>query len=135
MHFGRILEGFWEDFWKDLTLQTMIRATKGISRRPNHMPSHLDAQQSPGPVDFRRLPGDLHSVVKQASFSIAFSSNFFGFVRPKSMPKFDFRTFFFDVIFESISTSKFGRFWEAQNQKNSNFLEEKQRFLQNHLFR
>ena len=25
------MEGFWEDFWKDLTLQTMIRATKGIS--------------------------------------------------------------------------------------------------------
>ena len=31
MDFGWILEGFWEDFWKDLTLQTMIRATKGIS--------------------------------------------------------------------------------------------------------
>jgi hypothetical protein len=29
--FGRILAGFREDFWKDLTLQTMIRATKGIS--------------------------------------------------------------------------------------------------------
>ena len=29
--FGRILGGFWEDFWKDLILQTMIRATKGIS--------------------------------------------------------------------------------------------------------
>ena len=36
MDFGRILEGFREDFWKDLaeqdlTLQAMIRATKGIS--------------------------------------------------------------------------------------------------------
>ena len=31
--FGRILGGFWEDFWKDLILQTMIRATKGNSIR------------------------------------------------------------------------------------------------------
>ena len=31
MDFERILEGFREDFGKDLTLQTMIRATKGIS--------------------------------------------------------------------------------------------------------
>ena len=34
--------------------------------------------------------------------------------------------FFFDVMFESVLTSKFGRFLEAQNQKNSNFPMEKQ---------
>ena len=31
MDFERILEGLREDFGKDLTLQTMIRATTGIS--------------------------------------------------------------------------------------------------------
>ena len=90
------------------------------------MPSHLDAVQTTVPVDFRRLAGEFHSVAKQASFSIAFWSNFGGFGRLKSMPKFDFGAFFFDVIFESFFTSKFDRFLEAQNQKNSNFPKEKQ---------
>ena len=99
------------------------------------MRSLLDALQTLSPVDFRRGARDLHSVAKQASFSIAFWSNFGGFGRLKSMPKFDFRAFFFDVIFESFFTSKFGRFLEAQNQKISNFPEEKQCFLQNQLFR
>ena len=90
------------------------------------MPSQLDALQTLGPVDLRRFAGKLHGVAKQASFSTAFWSDFGGFGRPKSMPKFDFRAFFFDVSFESFFTSKFGRFLEAQNQKNSNFLQEKQ---------
>ena len=90
------------------------------------MPSHLDALQTTVPEGFRRFPGNFHSVAKQASFNIAFWSNFGGFGKPKSMPKFDFRAFFFDVIFESVLTSKFGRFLEAQNQKNSSFLMEKQ---------
>ena len=85
------------------------------------MPSHLDALQTLRPVDFRGFAGKFHSVAKQASFSIAFWSNFGGFGRLKSMPKFDFRAFFFDVIFESVLTSKFYRFLEARNQKNSNF--------------
>ena len=108
----------------DLTL--MIRATRGTSRRLNHMRSPLDDFQTLRPFNLRRLAGGVHSVAKQASFSIAFWSNFGGFGRLKSMPKFDFRAFFFDVIFESFFTSKFGRFLEAQNQKNSNFLMEKQ---------
>ena len=94
--------------------------------RPNHMPSHLDALQSMSSANLRRLAGDFHSVAKQASFSIAFWSNFGGFGRPKSMPKFDFRAIFSDVIFEQNFTSKFGSFLEAQNQKNSNFPIEKQ---------
>ena len=102
-------------------LALMIRATRGRSRRPNHMRSLLDALQTPGPVNFRRGAGELHSVAKQASFNIAFWSNFGGFGRPKSMPKFDFRASFFDVVFECVLTSKFGRFLEAQNRKNSNF--------------
>ena len=76
----------------DLTL--MIRATRGRSRRPNHMCSLFDALQTLGPVDFRRFAGGSHSVAKQASFSIAFWSNFGGFGRPKSMPKADFGAFF-----------------------------------------
>ena len=90
-------------------------------RRPNHMRSQIGGPKAMRPVAFRRLPGGFHSVGKQASFSIAFSNNFGGFGRPKSMPKFDFRAFFFDVIFESVLTSKFYRFLEARNQKNSNF--------------
>ena len=35
----------------ELTL--MIRATRGRSRRPNHMRSPVDALQTPTPVDFR----------------------------------------------------------------------------------
>ena len=89
------------------------------------MRSQIGSPKAMRPVDLRRLPGDLHSLVKQASFSIAFWSNFGGFGMPKSMPKFDFRAFFFDVIFDCFFTSKFGRFLEAQNQKNSNSPEEK----------
>ena len=98
----------------DLTL--MIRATRGRSRGPNHMRSPLDALQTPAPVAFRRLARELHSVAKQASFNIAFGSYFNAFGKPKSMPKFDFRAFFFDVIFESVLTSKCYRFFEARNQ-------------------
>ena len=85
------------------------------------MRSQIGSQKAMAPVNFRRGPGGLHSVAKQASFYVAFGSNFGGFGKPKSMPKFDFRAFFFDVIFESFFTSKFSRFLEAQNQKNSNF--------------
>ena len=90
------------------------------------MPSHLDALQRPTPVALRRFPRDLHSVAKQASFYIAFGIDLEGFGEPKSMPKFDFRAIFSDVIFEQNFTSKFGSFLEAQNQKNSNFPLEKQ---------
>ena len=89
------------------------------------MQSQFRSPEIARPVGLRRLAGDLYSVAKQASFSIAFWSNFGGFGRPKSMPKFDFRAFFCDVIFENVLTSKFGRYLEAQNQKNSNFPLEK----------
>ena len=90
----------------DLTL--MIRATRGS--RPNHMQSQFRSPEVASPDGFRRLAGDFHSVAKQALFNIAFWSNFGGFGEPKSMPKFDFRAIFSDVIFESVLTSKFGRF-------------------------
>ena len=64
------------------------------------MRSQIGGPKAMGPVGLRRLPGGFHSVAKQASFSIAFWSNFGGLGKPKSMPKFDFRAFFSDVIFE-----------------------------------
>ena len=79
------------------------------------MRSLLDALQTPGPVNLRRGRGDFHSVAKQASFYIAFGIDLEGFGEPKSMPKFDFRAIFSDVIFEQNFTSKFGSFLEAQN--------------------
>ena len=86
----------------------------------------LDAFQTLRPVNLGRLWRGFHSVAKQASFSIAFWSNFGGFGKPKSMPKFDFRAFFSDVIFEQKFTSKFATILEAQNQRNSHFVWEKQ---------
>ena len=67
------LQNFWFSGW---ILQTMISATKGKSRRPNHMPSHMDALQTLPPVNFRRGARDFHSVAKQASFYVALGSDF-----------------------------------------------------------
>ena len=90
------------------------------------MGSLLDALPTPGPVAFRRVAREFHSAATQASFNIAFGIDLEGFGEPKSMPKFDFRAIFSDVIFEQNFTSKFGSFLEAQNQKNSNFPMERQ---------
>ena len=68
-------------------------------RRPNHMRSHLDALQTPAPVDFRRFAGEVHSIAKQASFSVAFWSDFEGF------------------------GSDFGSLWEAKMDANIDFWE------------
>ena len=73
---------------EDLAL--MIRATRGRSRRPNHMHSHLDALQAMGPVNFRRGPSEFHSVAKRASFYIASGARFQGFWKAKWLPKFGF---------------------------------------------
>ena len=62
---------------EDLAL--MIRATRGRSRRPNHMHSHLDALQAMRPVSLRRVASEVHSVAKQALFYIAFGVHFQGF--------------------------------------------------------
>ena len=83
------------------------------------------------PVNLRRGAGEFHSVAKQASFNVAFGTDFRRFRKPKWTPKVDVRAFFFNVIFESFFTSNFGRFLEDQNQKNSNFLMVKRWFLQN----
>ena len=110
----------------------MIRATEGKSmdgwmdgwRRPNHMPSHLDALQTPTPVNLRRFARDFHSVAKQASFSIALRSDFGGFWsdfrrfwEANMEAKIDFSELFFDVFFECVFVSISGGFLEARNQK------------------
>ena len=66
----------------------------GVHCRPNHMPSHLDASQTTGTVNFRRLAGGLRSVAKKGSFYVAFGADFRGLWRPKWHPKFDFRAIF-----------------------------------------
>ena len=90
MDFSKILQLFALvfRFWREQALvkhfrlkglTSMIRATRGRSRRPNHMHSHLDALQAMGPVAFRRVASEVHSVAKRASFYIAFGRDFCGF--------------------------------------------------------
>ena len=43
------------------------------------MHSHLDALQAMRPVSFRRVPSEVHSAAKRASFYIAFGRDFCGF--------------------------------------------------------
>ena len=82
------------------------------------MPSLLDALQTLVPVDFRRLPGALHSVAKQASFETHFFSSFgrFGGVLggPKGGKNQRLRRFVFDVFFEYVLASVFHCFFEGQ---------------------
>ena len=85
---------------EDLAL--MIRATRGRSRRPNHMHSRLDALQAMRPVNLRRGASGFHSVAKQASFYIASGARFQGFGRAKWLSKFSFRGFSVDVIFHRV---------------------------------
>ena len=54
----------------------MIPATRSRSRRPNHLRSQIGSPKVVRPVSLRRLPGDLHSVAKQAPFRIAFRVDF-----------------------------------------------------------
>ena len=80
------------------------------------MGSHIGNPKAMGPVNLLRFWGEFHSVAKQASFYIAFATELRGFWKPYWTLKFDFKAFFFDVMFGSFFTSKFGRFSEAQNQ-------------------
>ena len=98
------------------------------------MHSHLDALQAMRPVGLRRLASEVHSVAKQASFYIALGTHFQGFWSAKWLPKFDFWGFFFDVIFHCVWASNFGRFFEAPNQKNSDFPRENNDFRKNCVF-
>jgi len=58
-----------------------------------------------------------------------------GFGSPKSKPKSIFGRYFCDPFFERVSASIFGRFFEAPNLKNSNFVSTGARFSLNRRFR
>ena len=66
------------------------------------MQSQFRSPEIARPDGFRRLPGDFHSVAKQASFNVAFGVDLEGFGKPRWLPKFDFRALFCDVIFDSV---------------------------------
>ena len=95
-------------------------------RRPNHMRSQIGGPKAMRPVALRRLPGDFHSVAKQASFNVAFGVDLEGFGKPRWLPKFDFRALFCDVIFDSVFVSTSGRLLDILNLKKSNTPLEKQ---------
>ena len=77
-------------------------------------------------VNFRRLPGEVHGVVKQASFNIALGVDLKGFGEPRWHLKFDVRAVFFDVIFDCVFVSTFGRLLDAPKLTNNNLPLEKQ---------
>ena len=88
------------------------------------MLSQLDALQRPGPVNFRRVPSGLHSVAKQASFRIAFRSDFpriwrdlGSFWEAEMGAKIDFGTFIGDGFFDSVLASILHGFLDARNLK------------------
>ena len=120
----------------------MIRATRSRSSRPNHMRSHFDALQTPTPVDVRRLPREIHSVAKQASFETQCFSIFCRFwspsppkMEPKSSPKSKFGVLFCYTFLDYVFGSMFHRFFEGPTLKIINFTKEKQRFSLNRGFR
>ena len=82
-------------------------------RRPNHMPCLMDALQAMPSVDLRQVARRFHSVAKQASFRVAFWSDFRGFRRPKWPLKFNFFKLFFDMFFDRMLASIFASFFEA----------------------
>ena len=118
--------------WRDMHgafqvagLALMIRATRGRSRRPNHMPSHLDGLQTMSSVNLRRFAGNFHSVAKQASskppfFRVPgrFWSDFGRFRRLKWRSKSILKRYFSDVFFNCVSASFLDRFLEGRTSKN-----------------
>ena len=88
------------------------------------MPSRMDALQTMPPVALRQFPNKLHSVAKQASFRIAFRSDFGGFGRPKWMPKSMFEAHFFPCFFRMRLRIDVGSiFWGSEPWKSSSRLD------------
>ena len=103
----------------------MIRVTRGRSRRPNHMHSHLDALQAMRPVDLRRVPRESPSVAKRASFYIAFGRDSCGFKIDfgrfgggKMEAKIDFLEVFLRCFFGMRFSIDLGWILEARYLKN-----------------
>ena len=88
------------------------------------MHSHLDALQAMPPVNFRRGPREFRSVTKQASFYVAFGTDFPGFWKPKWIPKFHFRGFFFRRYFSLLLSIQFWWIFRASEpEKQQSYLE------------
>ena len=92
--------------------------------RPNQMLSQMDALQTMASIGFRRVPGELHSVAKQASFKMLFLATQVDFIailgglgRPKWRQKSNSGRVFCDAFFECVLASILGGFLEAPNLK------------------
>ena len=86
----------------------MIRATSSRSTRPNHMSNPIDSPKAPRPANFRRFAGDLHSVVKQTPFRIAFRLEFGGQNGPKIDEISSFGALRFTSAFQAAKLVIFG---------------------------
>ena len=86
----------------------MIRATSSRSTRPNHMSNQIDSPKAPRLADFRRVPGEVHSVAKQAPFRIAFRVDFGGPNPPKIGEISSFRALRFTSVFRAANLMIFG---------------------------
>ena len=95
-------------------------------RRPNHMRSHLDELQTTTSVDLRRVPGNFHSVAKQASFPVAlwsdfsrFWSDFDKFWEAEMDAIIGFWEIFWRCFFRMRSGIDFGSFFRGSNLEKS----------------
>ena len=90
------------------------------------MPSHLEGLQMMRSVASRRLPGELHSAAKQASFPVALWSDFSRFWsdferswEAKMDAKIDFWEVFWRCFFRIRSGIDFGSFFRGSNLEKS----------------
>ena len=79
------------------------------------MPGRLDALQTMISVSFRRFPRGLHSVAKQASFSVAFGSDLGGFWEANMEAKLEFWEAFLKLFFECDFGVDFWWFFGCSN--------------------
>ena len=86
------------------------------------MRSHLDALQAMALVDFRQGRGDSHSVAQQASFYIAFETNFQGFGSPTGLPTSTFQAFCSTLFFNAFENQISLDFWKLRTRKITIFL-------------
>ena len=78
----------------DRLLDQSIDCLVDPSSRPNYMPSHFHGFKSVQSLNFRRVACGFHSVLEQASFDMAFRSDFEHFESPKGPENRCLRHFF-----------------------------------------
>ena len=90
------------------------------------MRSQIGGPKAMPPVALRRLPGDFHSVAKQASFNVAFKKDFKGFRKDfrrfweaKTEAKIDFWEVFFRCFLRMRFGIDFGWIFEGSNLEKS----------------